>query len=123
MIGHSGVPLMSDVHIRSFVVLAEEGAFVRAAPRLFVTQPPLSRRIQALEAELGATLFERGARGVELTEAGRAFLPHARRILAAHAEAKRAVRQRGEPDALDPPPDIEGPDSTASWSEVAGSPT
>ncbi|MEN0062140.1 MAG: LysR family transcriptional regulator [Myxococcota bacterium] len=84
---------MSDVHIRSFVVLAEEGAFVRAAPRLHVTQPPLTRRIQALEAELGATLFERRARGVKLTEAGRAFLPHARRILAAHEAAKLAVKQ------------------------------
>ena len=86
---------MSDVQVRSFVVLAEEGAFVRAAPRLYVTQPPLTRRIQALEAELGVTLFERQARGVTLTPAGRAFLPHARRILAAHDAALQAVRGEG----------------------------
>ena len=83
---------MSDVQVRSFVVLAEEGAFVRAAPLLNVTQPPLTRRIQGLEAELGVTLFERSARGVTLTPAGEAFLPHARRILAAHEEARDAAR-------------------------------
>ena len=90
---------MSDVLVRSFVVLAEEGAFVRAAPRLYVTQPPLTRRIQALEAELGATLFERRARGVTLTPAGRAFLPHAKRILAAHDAARAAVQEVVPTDA------------------------
>jgi DNA-binding transcriptional LysR family regulator len=67
--------------LRYFVVLAETLHFGRAAARLAISQPPLSRQIHTLEQDLGAELFVRGARGVRLTPAGEALLPHARRLL------------------------------------------
>lgn len=67
--------------IRQFVVLSEALNFHRAAKLLNMSQPPLSISIRKLEQELGVALFERQARGVTLTEAGLAALPHARKIL------------------------------------------
>jgi len=64
-----------------FVAVAEELNFRRAAERLFMTQPPLSRQIQALERNLGARLFERGRPGVRLTEPGQRLLADARALL------------------------------------------
>lgn len=90
---------MSLEQIRSFVTVAEEGAVVRAAAKLHISQPPLTRRIRQLEEELGTQLFERLPRGVRLTPSGERLLPHARRILAA-MEAARAVV--GAPES---PPD------------------
>ena len=82
-------------HLRYFVVVAEERHFGRAAERLHMAQPPLSQQIRRLEAEVGAELFVRTTRRVDLTAAGTAYLERARAILAevddAAAEARRVA--------------------------------
>lgn len=85
--------------IRYFVAVAEEGNVGRAAQRLHVAQPPLSRHIRALENEIGAQLFERTPRGMTLLPPGRVFLDHARSILAAVDRAVVATRAEMEPPA------------------------
>jgi DNA-binding transcriptional LysR family regulator len=89
--------MVMDVHgrdLRYFVAVAEELHFTRAAERLFISQPALSKQIRMLERQLGAPLFDRGRDGVRLTPVGEALLPHARRVLAAWdigwAEVERA---------------------------------
>ena len=82
---------MSLVQLESFVAIAEEGCVNRAAKRLHVSQPPLSRRLLALEDELGVPLFERTARGMTLLPTGERLLAHARDILAQVELARRAV--------------------------------
>ncbi|WP_088283863.1 LysR family transcriptional regulator [Ideonella sp. A 288] len=80
-------------HLRYFVAVADEQSFTRAAERLHVSQPPLSRQIQDLEEELGTPLFERGSRPLKLTEPGRFFYSHATRLLEQAAQATRATRR------------------------------
>jgi len=83
---------MSLAQIRYFVAVAENGSVTRAAEKCFVSQPPMTRQIRALEDELGAPLFTRTPRGMALLPRGRVFLDHARTILATLDEACRAVR-------------------------------
>lgn len=80
-------------HLRYFVCVAEEQNIGRAAQRLHISQPPLTRQIQQLEDQLGAPLFRRTTRGVELTDAGKVFYDDARNILAlADRAAERASK-------------------------------
>lgn len=83
-----------DVHgrdLRYFVAVAEDLHFTRAAERLFVSQPALSKQVRALERQLGAPLFVRDRQGVALTPAGTALLPYARRVLETWDQAWAAV--------------------------------
>ena len=64
-------------HIETFVTIVRRGGFTRAATSLHLSQPAISRRLHLLERELGRPLFDRARGGARLTEAGRAFLPHA----------------------------------------------
>lgn len=89
-------------HLRYFVAVANEGHITRAAERLGIQQPPLSLQIKAMEREVGAQLFRRKPRGVELTDAGRALLEDARAMLAHHDRALDTTRRtaRGEQGRL-----------------------
>jgi DNA-binding transcriptional LysR family regulator len=83
-----------DVHVRDlryFAAVAEELHFTRAAERLYVSQPALSKQIRALERQLGAELLRRDRHGVALTAAGAALLPHARNVLSAWEAGAAAV--------------------------------
>ena len=80
-------------HLRYFVGVGEEQHFGRAAARLHIAQPALSRQIQDLEREVGFPLFERLPRGVRLSDAGKVFLGDARRILQDVDDAKRRAER------------------------------
>lgn len=78
--------------VRTFVAVAESGRFQEAADRLAVTQQAVSKRVAALEKDLGALLFTRTPRGARLTIDGQAFLPHARELLRVAERAAASVR-------------------------------
>ena len=82
---------MDIQNIRAFTMVAETGSFSRAAEKLFITQPAISKRIALLEQSLDCRLFDRIGRQVLLTEAGQAVLPGYRRILAEIDESQRIV--------------------------------
>lgn len=82
--------------LKYFVALAEELNFSRAAERLHISQPPLTRQIQQLESDVDARLFSRGPRGVELTPAGIALLDDARRILGLVGVARERTGKFGQ---------------------------
>ncbi len=85
-------------HLRYFVAVAEARSLkLAAAETLHITQPSLSRQIRDLEDEVGAPLFLRGAKGVELTPAGRVFLDHARVMLSQAEAAVQSARQIASP--------------------------
>src|SRR5690242_6413424 len=83
--------IMELSELEAFVTIHRAGGFTRAAERLHLSQPAVSRRIELLERELGAPLFERLPGGIRLTEAGSALLPYAQQVLAAIADGKAAV--------------------------------
>jgi len=87
--------------LRAFVAVAEEGQFQLAADRLDVSQQAVSKRIAALEAELGTALFKRTPSGAALTQDGRTFLPHAGAVLAAVSEAFASVQPGTRPLRVD----------------------
>jgi DNA-binding transcriptional LysR family regulator len=78
--------------VRAFVSIAEEGQFQHAADRLGISQQAVSKRLAALESDLGVRLFTRAAGGAQLTLDGQAFLPHARELLRAAQRAADSVR-------------------------------
>src|SRR6202451_4931350 len=85
-------------HLRYFIAVAETGSMKLAAEsRLHTAQPSLSRQMRDLEQEVGAALFARSVRGVELTAAGRAFLDHARLALTQAEAAAEAARRAARP--------------------------
>src|SRR5262245_31746689 len=89
---------MNVDEIEAFLCVAELGNFSKASLKLHRTQPAISRRISLLEQSLRAPLFERTSRAAKLTPAGQAFLPHARAVLAAIRDGRRAVRDLDRQD-------------------------
>jgi DNA-binding transcriptional LysR family regulator len=107
-----------------FVTVAEEGQMTRAAARLHMAQPALSQAISRMEDELGLELFERHARGVSLTPAGKALLPSAREAVATEADAAetarvlaRAARGSLVVGFIGPPPPLSTPGLFAAFAE------
>jgi DNA-binding transcriptional LysR family regulator len=82
---------MELAQLEAFLQVAHHRSFSRAAEALFLTQPSVTARIQSLEREIGERLFERTGRSVTLTDAGRAFMPHAQRALTAVQEGTDAI--------------------------------
>ncbi|MEC5211254.1 DNA-binding transcriptional LysR family regulator [Psychrobacter sp. PL15] len=86
-------------HLRYFVAVAEEKSFNKAAKRLYISQPPLSRQIKQLEDEIGVTLIDREHRPLKLTEAGDFFYEHAIQILAKSDKLRAMTVRKGSFDS------------------------
>jgi DNA-binding transcriptional LysR family regulator len=82
---------MELFQLRSFLRVAEEGSFTRAAEELYLTQPAVTQHVRALERELGVPLFDRTGRGAQLTPAGEALCRYARRSVALLAECRQVI--------------------------------
>ncbi len=82
--------------VRAFVAVCDLGSFQAAAERMHLSQPAISKRLANLETRLGRRLFDRIGRSVALTEAGAAYLPHARELLAVLEDGRRALDNLGE---------------------------
>ncbi len=82
---------MDFPHLRAFATVAETGSVSRTAEKLHLTQPSISKRLAGLEQQLKQALFDRVGRRMSLTDAGRAFLPHAQRMLQEMEDARRAL--------------------------------
>ena len=82
---------MNVAQLRTFVAVVEKGSFSEAARALEISQPAVTMQVQALEAALATTLLDRRYRRVDLTESGRALLPHAKRILEQLDEAREEI--------------------------------
>ncbi|MDO8848244.1 MAG: selenium metabolism-associated LysR family transcriptional regulator [Coriobacteriia bacterium] len=82
---------MNVSQLRTFVAVVDHGSFSEAARMLGISQPAVTMQVQALEADIDATLLDRGYRKVALTEAGHALLPHARKVLAELDDARSAI--------------------------------
>ena len=91
---------MQLAQVEGFLEVARRANMSRAAEALFITQPALSARLRALEAEIGSPLFRRGRRGMALTDAGRAFLPYAERAVRALEDGASAVERMPVTDEL-----------------------
>ena len=85
-------------HLRYFVAVAEEKSFNKAAERLFISQPPLSRQIKQLEEEIGVTLIDRENRPLKLTEAGEFFYDHALQIIKKSDDLRAMTFRKGSFD-------------------------
>ena len=85
------VNVMDLANLQTFIAIAEQRSFSLAGERLHVTQPAISKRIASLEEQLGIRLFDRIGRETRLTEAGRALLPRAYRIVNELDDARRAL--------------------------------
>lgn len=87
---------MDAIELETFLAVAQSRSFSRAAERLHLTQPAVSKRIQALEADLGARLFDRVGKRVDLTQSGRLLLPRAQSLLAEIADTRRLLKNLNE---------------------------
>jgi molybdenum-dependent DNA-binding transcriptional regulator ModE len=98
-----GCAAVSIAQLEYFVAVAEEGHLTRAAARLHISQPPLTRAVHKLEAELGVPLFERTARGMQLLPAGQRLLARAREILALLERTRRETTTQLAPEGQSSP--------------------
>ena len=86
---------MEFAQLKTLIYVAELGSLTKAADRLNIAQPALSRQIKLLEAELGVTLFERHGRGMMISDAGRDVLEHATRVMAEMETIRNTAANRG----------------------------
>lgn len=87
---------MDTQALSAFIEVADTASFSKAAERLFLSQPAVSKRIATLEDQLGRQLFDRVGRQISLTDAGRALLPYARRVLYDIEDGRRALSMLSE---------------------------